>query len=352
MQRDVALLADGLQGAGQRIRRQERLLVLQQVTGEPVALQVAEDEDLGVTLHHGLPADRRPVLVEIGERVARAHRGGEQVRRAEAAGDVRALGVGEPERHRDVALPDPGGRGVGALLQLRDERLPTRGDVEDRGELPDLLVERVDGERDGARAAAVDAHAVLAVGRREVGGDPGLVEACALGHAAGGEVPPEGRRDEVGVGTEHGLVARGVVRQPRHGPVGLGELRQDRVGPGGGAHDPVAEVEGEEDLRRPLVEGDDPLRDGVEGQLLPAVVDHERVLGGALAPAGRALLRHRLGGPARGEGARSDDGDSSAADPAVGRSHAGWFPCQWSGRAAPTGGTATGRARRAPDVRD
>src|SRR3712207_7950400 len=44
----------------------------------------------------------------------------------------------------------------------------------------------------------------------------------------------------------HPLVARGVVRQPRHGLVGLGELRQDRVGPGGGADDPVAEVEGEE----------------------------------------------------------------------------------------------------------
>src|SRR5690606_14826186 len=104
-----------------------------------------------------------------------------------------------------------------------------------------------------------------------------------------------------------------VVRETGDGRVLLGERLQHRIGPGGGADDPLAQAQCEQDLRGALVEGDDPLGGLVDRHLLAAVLDGPdggRV-GGLLVSGGTG--RQAQGGGEE-EGGYTHDGSFEVAD--------------------------------------
>ena len=64
VQGDVPLVPHGVEILCHGIGFEEGDLVGQQVSGETVAQQVTEDEDVRVSFHDGFPTDRRPIVGE------------------------------------------------------------------------------------------------------------------------------------------------------------------------------------------------------------------------------------------------------------------------------------------------
>lgn len=127
--------------------------------------------------------------------------------------------------------------------------------------------------------------------------------------------------------------------------VGLLQALHDRVAPGGGPGEPVGEPEREQDLGRPLVDGDGPLGRGLHRDGAPAVLDGERKALGLLPVGGPGAFAPAAGGQQE-ESRREQGGGTYRGGDGRGQ-HEGPL-CLWAQPRSPSYGSRAPVRARAP----
>lgn len=169
-----------------------------------------------------------------------------------------------------------------ARPEVGDELFAAFGDVEDLGQFRDALVEQ--GRVEQLGTGAVHALRVVlsdAFGRHDPACDPRIIEHLARAdRPLRTDHPLVGGDDELRLLCHDAFEARRIVGEALDRLVDLGEFGQDGIDPQRGALHLVGEAEHVEDLGRALADADDAVRRLLDGDLVAAARQLQRIAGG------------------------------------------------------------------------